>query len=454
MPQTQQNRVAPHNLNAEKSVLGAMMLDQRAVSAAVESLSGEDFYYPANTVIFNAMMELTRKGDPVDFVTVTDVLERQGTLEGAGGYEYVTELSNFVPSAANASHYADIVKQHARLRQLIAVAGRISQDCYEMTKSTEEILQSAEKAIFDISQSGVKRSFIPIRQAVQEVVAQIEDKAENGETIVGISSGFDELDVKIKGFSPSQLILIAARPAMGKSAFAMNIIQFAAVYRQKSAAVFSLEMPYDQLVQRMLSTGSKLPLENLRIGNLRDPNDWTRLSKTANELGGSRIFIDDTPSLSVMEMQSKCRRLKLEQGLDIIMIDYLQLINGAVSGQHTENRQQEVSEMTRALKLMARELNVPILLLSQLSRAPEQRPNHRPMLADLRESGAIEQDADIVMFLYRGSYYEDFSGGNEAEVIVAKQRNGPTGTAKIFWDSETASYVNVDRFGQAPPPGV
>lgn len=450
MPQGVQNRVPPHNLNAEKSVLGAMMLDQKAVSAAVEALVQEDFYYPANALVFAAILELTSKGNPVDFVTVTDVLERQGVLEKAGGYDYIAELSTFVPSAANVSHYIDIVTQHSRLRQLIAVAGQISDDCYEMSKSPDEILQTAEKAIFNISQAGSKRNFISIRQAVQEVFADIEDKAENGETITGISTGFDTLDYMIKGLVGSQLVLVAARPSMGKSAFAMNIIQFAAIYRQKTAAVFSLEMPYEQLVQRMMSTGSKIPLENLRVGNLRDAEDWSRLAKTANELGESRIFIDDTPAISVMEMLSKCRRLKMEQGLDLVMIDYLQLIAGATTGKRSENRQQEVSEMTRALKLMARELDVPVLLLSQLSRAPEQRPNHRPILADLRESGAIEQDADIVMFLYRGSYYEDYSGGNEAEVIIAKQRNGPTGVAKVFWDKETASYVNAETYRQPP----
>lgn len=451
MEQAARRQVKPNNLNAEKSVLGAMMLDSRAVMAAVEALQGDEFYYPANSLIYAAMMELAQKGQPVDFVTVTDILERNGTMENAGGYTYISELANFVPSVANVEHYLEIVRQHFRLRQLIDVAAQISTDCYDMAKSAQEILQEAEKAIFAISQSEMKRNFVPIRQAAQEVYADMEERYENGERADGITTGFDTLDEKINGLKGSQLVLIAARPSMGKSAFGMNIVQFAALYRQKTAAVFTLEMPCQQLVQRMISTGSNVPLERIIAANKLTDQDWTPLNKVVSDLGESKVFIDDTPSISVMEMLSKCRRLKMEHGLDIVMIDYLQLISGSAGGKRSENRQQEVSEMTRALKLMARELDVPILLLSQLSRAPEQRPNHRPILADLRESGAIEQDADIVMFLYRGSYYDDYSGGNEAEVIIAKHRNGPTGVAKVFWNGETASYVNAETYRSPPP---
>ncbi len=437
-------RIPPHNLSAEKSVLGAMMLDSRAAnSVAVTRLLPEDFYYPANAQIFSAMQELVSQSMPVDLLTVHDLLEKRGTLETLGGLDYLVELNNFVPSAANVDHYARMIVERSMLRQLIRIAGRISDDAYEGAREPAAILNDAEKEIFRLSERGQKREMSTMSDEVRKIYERAEAMLDNPDKEVGLSTGYPALDHKLGGMLPSQLILIAARPAMGKSAFAMNIAQFLATYRDKVAVVFSLEMPCDQLAQRAMSTHSRVPLSKVKNGGLM-PEDWIRLADTVSDMQNIHIFIDDTPSITVMEMLSKCRHIKMTRGLDIVMIDYLQLISSGGDSRR-ENRQQEVSEMTRSLKLMARELDVPILLLSQLSRAAEKRESHRPVLADLRESGAIEQDADIVMFIYREAYYKKYEGGQEAEIIVAKNRNGATGTATIAWNEDLASFQNLDQ---------
>lgn len=438
-----EGRVPPHNLNAEKSVLGAMMLEPWAATYAAR-LTPEDFYYPANGQIFSAMQELFKANKPVDFMTLHDVLDRRGVLDSLGGLDYLIELNNFVPSAVNVEHYVAMVMERSLLRQLIRLSSRLADDCYDGTREAKDILHDAEKSIFSLSQKDVRRDFVSMSSAVKEVYERAEQLLEHPETDNGLPTGYPSLDYKLGGMQPSQLILVAARPSMGKSALAMNIAQYVATYRQKNVAVFSLEMPYEQLAQRVLSTGSKVALSKIKNAGL-EPDEWVKLADTVVEMEKMTILVDDTPGITVMEMLSKCRRVKLERGLDLIVIDYLQLISSASDGKQKENRQQEISEMTRALKLMARELEVPVILLSQLSRAAEKRESHRPVLADLRESGAIEQDADIVLFIYRDSYYKKYEGGNEAEIIVAKNRNGATGTATVAWNETIASFQSVDN---------
>ena len=454
-----QGRVPPNSLQAEKSVLGAMMLSRDAVAAAMEHLTSEDFYYEINRRIFEAMVHLVRHSQPVDFVTLTDQLEKAGTLEALGGYDYVTEINGFVPSAANVEEYIRIVADRSTLRRLIAAATGILEESFAASKEVDVILGQAENAIFSIAQSKRRTSFISIQDALDELLDKVQEMSENPEPVTGLKSGFTLLDQWTTGFKPSELILIAARPAMGKTAFELNIAQQAARVNPDSCiALFSLEMPYEQLVSRLVSSVGNLPLQNLRTGRLGDP-DWTRLDNASATLYDTQIYIDDTPGVTVLEMRSKCQRLKMEHGLSLVCIDYLQLITGSGgNGRGSESRQQEVSEITRSLKLMARELDVPILLLSQLSRAPERRENHRPMLADLRDSGAIEQDADMVIFLYRESYYamekQDVDPSeitNEAEVIIAKNRNGPTGTVKLIWDAANASFRDNNHMGPPLP---
>jgi replicative DNA helicase len=444
MADRSESRIPPHNLNAEKSVLGAMMLDP-ATAVHVARLVPEDFYYPANAQIFSSMLELAKTNKPVDLLTVHDLLDKRGVLESLGGLDYLVELNNFVPSAVNVEHYVAMVIERSLLRQLIRVAGKLADDSYEGAREPMAILNDAEKEIFKLSQRGIKRELMQMSQAVKEIYARAEFLLENPEVELGLPTGYPTLDHKLGGMLPSQLILIAARPSMGKSAFAMNIAQYIATYRQKVAVVFSLEMPYDQLAQRVLSTGSKVPLSKIKGGGLQ-PEEWVKMANAVTEMESTSILVDDTPSITVMEMLSKCRQVKMNGGLDIVVIDYLQLISSGGDSKQRENRQQEISEMTRSLKLMARELNVPILLLSQLSRAAEKRESHRPVLADLRESGAIEQDADIVMFIYRDAYYKKYEGGSEAEIIVAKNRNGATGTATIAWNEELASFQNIENY--------
>lgn len=453
MPQGAAPRVAPHNLNAEKSVLCAMMLSQEACAAATQQLTADDFYFEANRAIYRAMSKLLGQNQPVDFITVSEILDRENKLSSIGGFEYLSEINTFLPSAAHIAEYLRIVYERSMLRRLIAASNGILEDCYS-DKPLQEIMERAEKAIFALSQARQNKGFVSIREAIDKALERVEVLSEDPDAMLGIRSGFTGLDQWLSGMKAAELILLAARPSMGKTAFALNIAQQAArMNPDTTVAIFSLEMPYEDIAARMLSNVGNLSLMNLRTGRLGG-SEWGKLTNATATLGGCSIFIDDSSDVTVSELRSKCRRLQMEHGLGLIVIDYLQLLSGTGTGSSSneESRQQEISAITRMLKITARELNVPIILLSQLSRAPERRQDHRPQLADLRDSGAIEQDADVVLFLYREAYYPQSGGdgenkgpvqiSNEAEVLVAKNRNGPTGTIKLLWDAASASYVN------------
>ena len=445
-----QSRVPPHNLDAEKSVLGAMMLSKRAGAAAMENLTPADFYFGAHARIFEAMETLFNAAKPIDLVTLSDRLEKDGVLEAVGGYAYVADISGFVPTPANVEQYIKIVKGHSLLRRMIDASGTISQDCFEASRETDEILSAAEKAVFDVSQQGMSRSFVHIRDSVNTVLAEIEQKYHEPRAVTGLRTGFPSLDNKLTGLHGGELVLLASRPGVGKTALALNIAQQAARFNGDGTVVayFSLEMPYTQLVERMLSTVGGIDLGNIRSGRLSN-DDWDNISNAADELGRCDIYIDDSSAITVMEMLSKCRRLRIERGLSLIVVDYLQLISSAGTGRR-ESRQQEITEITRYLKVLAMELDVPVLLISQLSRATEQRQSHRPILSDLRESGSIEQDADVVLFIFRQDYYaqegtqQDPSAvANEAEIIVSKHRNGSTGSIKMLWDGAKVRFIET-----------
>lgn len=440
----------PHDIMAEKSVLGAMLLSSMAVAKATEILKADDFYMQAHKKIFESMVSLSIAAKNVDMVTVSDSLDKLGLLEEvAGGYSYLAELSGFVPVIANVEQYANIVRNHSLLRQLIDIAGVVTTDCYDDTKDTFEIIAGAEKLIFGLSQSNDRKRFVHIKDAANVVMDNVEERFGNPGAITGLRTGFAALDKLMSGMNKGELILVAARPGMGKSALALNIAQQAAYLDSAKVGVFTLEMPYDQLAERLMSSIGNLPLSTIKSGLLSD-SDWKDLDSAGEKLGKCDILIDDSSGITLPEMLSKCRRLKAEVGLDLVVVDYLQLIS---SYGRRDNRQQEVSEMTRMLKVMSMDLNIPIIVLSQLSRAPEQRQNHRPILSDLRESGSIEQDADVVMFIYREGYYRDRENGedidldkitNEAEIIVAKHRSGPTGTVKLTWLGEIVRFVDMD----------
>lgn len=434
-------RMPPYSLEAEQSVLGSMIIDKDAIAAASEVLAGEDFYSDAHREIYDAMLVLYEQGKPVDLITLTETLRQRGTLEGIGA-AYITELSMAVPSTANVKYYIRIVEEKAILRRLIKASNEIIQDSYEAQQDVDLILDDAEKRIFKISERRGREDFEPIKMALLDAYAKIEELSKNKGKIIGVPTGFTDFDLMTTGFHPSDFVLIAARPSMGKTSFAMNIAQNAAVKENIPVAIFSLEMSKDQLVQRMLSSEANVELQKIRTGELED-TDWIKLVQAAGPLSQAPIFIDDTPGISVMEMRSKARRLKLEHGLGMIVIDYLQLMSGRG---RAENRQQEISEISRSLKALARELEVPVVTLSQLSRGPEARSDHRPMLSDLRDSGAIEQDADVVIFLYRDEYYNpDTEKQNIAEAIIAKQRNGPTGTVELVWLGQFTKFASYAK---------
>ena len=418
-------RVLPHSVEAEQSVIGSMIMDRDAIMTASEVITSEDFYQSQYGVLFDAMLELYNEGKPVDLVTLQERLREKDVPPEISSLEFVRDLLDAVPTSANVRHYATIVQEKSMLRKLIKVNEDIANTCYLAREKTEDILEETEKKIFDLLQYRSTGDFVPIKQVVLNALDKIEKASKNKGTVTGIPTGFIDLDYKTSGFQPSDLILIAARPSMGKTAFVLNVAQHMAFKEGKTVAIFSLEMSKEQLVNRLFSLESKVDSQALRTGNLTD-EDWAKLIEGAAVVGKSNLIIDDTPGISIAELRSKCRKFKLEHDLGIIIIDYLQLMSG---GKHSESRQQEISEISRSLKAVARELNVPVVALSQLSRAVEQRPDHRPMLSDLRESGAIEQDADVVMFLYRDDYYnKDTDKKNIAEVIIAKQRNGPNGT--------------------------
>lgn len=441
------HRIPPHSLEAEQSVLGSMLLDSESVSAASGALKGEDFYSEAHKEIYEAMLDIYERGEPVDLVTLVDELRQRGTLEGVGGVTYISDLSMAVPSTANVKYYIRIVEEKSVLRRLIVASNEIIRESYEAQEELDIILDGAEKRIFEISQRQIKDYFESIKDILIDTYARIEELSKNKGNITGVPTGFSEFDQKTSGLHPSDLILVAARPSMGKTSFVLNIAQHVALYEKLPVAVFSLEMAKEQLVQRMLSAEANVELQKIRTGDLTD-DDWLKLVKAAGPLSQAPIYIDDTAGISAMEIRSKARRLKMEEGMSLLIIDYLQLMSGRG---RSENRQQEISEISRSLKALARELRVPVIALSQLSRAPEARTQHRPMLSDLRESGAIEQDADVVAFIYRDEYYNpDTEKKNIAEIIIAKQRNGPTGTIELVWLGQYTKFANYERSRREP----
>ncbi len=435
-------RVLPHSLEAEKSVIGSMIMDQEAILVASEILHSSDFYQSQYGIIFDTIVELCNEGKPVDLVTLQDRLREKELPAEISAMEYARELLDSVPTSANIKYYANIVSEKALLRRLIRASEEVADACYLQQEKTEAILDAAEKKMFDLFQRQGTSDYVPIRQIVLNVVDNIEKASRTQGNVTGLPTGFVDLDYKTSGFQPSDLILIAARPSMGKTAFALNIARNMAAKSGISIAIFSLEMSKEQLVSRMLSMESRVDSQSMRTGDLRD-EDWTKLVEGADVIGRSRLIIDDTPGISVSALRSKCRKYKLEHDLGIVFIDYLQLMSG--SGR-SDSRQQEISDISRSLKALARELQVPIVALSQLSRAVEQRPNHRPMLSDLRESGAIEQDADVVMFIYRDDYYnKDSEKKNIAEIHIAKQRNGPIGVVDLVWMPQYTQFVNMKK---------
>ena len=436
-------RVMPNSKEAEQSVIGSMIMDRDAIVTASEMLHKDDFYYQQYGIIFDAMVELFTAGQPVDLVTLQNKLKEKDVPEEIASLGFVRELLESVPTSANIKYYATIVSENAVKRRLIRVTEGIENECYAGKESLESVLNKTEKDIFALLNSRSGGDFVPIRQVVLNALEKIENASKQSGAVTGIPTGFTDLDYRTAGLQPSDLILVAARPSMGKTAFVLNIAQHVAFREAKSVAIFSLEMSKEQLVNRLFSLESRVDAQALRTGNLSDA-DWEQLIEGAGIIGDSKLIIDDTPGISISEMRSKCRKYKLEQGLDIIIIDYLQLMSG--SGRGNESRQQEISDISRSLKGLARELNVPVVALSQLSRAVEQRPDKRPMMSDLRESGAIEQDADVIMFIYRDDYYnKDSELKGISEIIIAKQRNGPIGTVNLAWLPQYTKFGNLEH---------
>ena len=436
-------RILPHSIEAEQSVIGSMLMGREAIMAASEMLTSDDFYQHQYGVIFDAMVELFNEGKPVDLVTLQDRLKEKDLPPEITSMEFVRDLLNAVPTSANVRHYATIVSEKAVLRRLIKLSEEIENECYLNKEPVEVILEETEKRMFKLLQQRNSGDYVPIRQVVMNTLENIERASKTKGNVTGLATGFTDLDYKTSGFQPSDFILVAARPSMGKTAFVLNIAQYMAFKKDKAVAIFSLEMSREQLMNRLFSMESKVDSQSLRTGNLKD-EEWSKLIESAGIIGESNLIIDDTPGISIAEMRSKCRKYKLEHGLDIIIIDYLQLMTG--SGRGSDSRQQEISDISRSLKALARELNVPVVALSQLSRAVEQRTDHRPMLSDLRESGAIEQDADVVMFIYRDDYYnKDSEDKGIAEIIIAKQRNGPIGTVNLVWLPDYTKFANIQR---------
>ncbi|MCM1027578.1 MAG: replicative DNA helicase [Roseburia sp.] len=434
-------RILPHSIEAEQSVIGSMLLDREAIVVASELISSDDFYNRQYGILFEAMQELNDAGSPVDLVTLQNKLKEKDVPPEVSSLEFIRDMVTAVPTSANIKYYANIVAEKSTLRRLIRLNEEIANNCYAGKESLEYILEDTEKRVFQLIQKRNVDDFVPVRQIVMNAMDRIEIASRNKGNVTGIPTGFIDLDYRTAGMQPSDLILIAARPSMGKTAFETNLAQYMAIKKNMTVALFSLEMSKEQMVNRLLSLQSNVDAQKLRSGQLND-QEWERLIEGAGTLGKSKLIIDDTPGISIAELRTKCRKYKLEHDLSIVMIDYLQLMSG---GGRAESRQQEISEISRSLKALARELNVPVIALSQLSRAVEQRPDHRPMLSDLRESGAIEQDADVVMFLYRDDYYNhDSPEKGILEVIIAKQRNGPIGTIKLAWLPEYTKFANLE----------
>ena len=449
MEETLIKRVMPHSVEAEQSVVGAMLMDKDAILAASEIICGDDFYQNAYGVIFDSMVELFNEGKPVDLITLQERLKEKEVPPEISSLEFVRDLVAAVPTSANVRYYAQIVSDKAVMRKLIKMNDELSNICYAGNEPLESVLEKTEKSVFQLLQNRNAGEYVPIRQVVMNALEKVEKASKSKGTVTGIPTGFIDLDYKLSGLQPSDLVLVAARPSMGKTAFVLNIAQYVAFKKDKCTAIFSLEMSKEQLVNRLFSLESQVDAQALRTGNMKD-SDWEKLIEAAGIIGQSNLIIDDTPSISISELRSKCRKYKMEHGLDLIIIDYLQLMSGSVGGR-SESRQQEISDISRSLKALARELNVPVIALSQLSRAVEQRPDKRPMLSDLRESGAIEQDADVVMFIYRDEYYnKDSEYKKLAEIIIAKQRHGPVGTVHLAWLGEYTKFANLSRQENTP----
>ena len=443
MEETLIKRVLPHSIEAEQSVIGSMLMDREAVIAASEIITGSDFYQQQYGIMFDAMVELFNEGKPVDLVTLQDRLKEKDVPPEVSSLDFVRDIITIVPTSANVKSYATIVSEKAVLRRLIKTTEEIANTCYAGKEPLENILADTEKSIFDLLQNKGGQEFVPIKQVAINVLEKIEDAYKNQGTVTGIPSGFIDLDYKLSGFQPSDFILIAARPSMGKTAFVLNLAQHMAFKKDVPVAIFSLEMSKEQLVNRMLSLESHVDAQKIRTGRLND-EEWMNLVEGSANIANSKLFIDDTPGITLSAMRSKCRKLKMEHDIQIVIIDYLQLMSG--NSGNNASRQQEISDISRGLKALARELNVPVIALSQLSRAVEQRPDHRPMLSDLRESGAIEQDADVVMFIYRDDYYhKDTEKKDIAEIIIAKQRNSPIGTVELVWLPRYTQFVNMKK---------
>ena len=436
-------KVPPHDIEAEQAVIGSMLTDKDAVVSAIEVLKEDDFYRADNKAIYSAILNLYNRAEPIDIITVKAELETMGKFEQVGGLEYLAELPEKVPTTANSMKYIKIVEEKSTLRNLIKTANEIIELGYDPTEDVDDIMEGAEKKIFNIMQNKNQKGYSAMKDVLVESFTKLEELYNRKQHITGVPSGFTDLDYRTAGFHGSDLILIAARPAMGKSAFALNIATNAAVKAKIPVAIFSLEMSKEQMVNRILCSEAMVDSNKVRTGKLEE-DDWTKLAETIGPLSEAEIYIDDTPGISVMEIRAKCRKLKLEKNIGMVVIDYLQLVQG--SNKRNGSREQEISEISRSLKILAKELNVPVIALSQLSRAVEQRPDHRPMLSDLRESGAIEQDADIVMFLYRDDYYnEDSDKKGIAEVIIAKHRGGSTGTVDLLWLGSYTKFVDLER---------
>ena len=444
-----QFRVPPQNIEAEQCVLGGILIEAGALLKVIEILEPDDFYKESHAIIYSAIIDLFERNEPQDLVSVHNELKRRGQLEAAGGPLYLAELTETVPVASNIDYYAKIVRDKAILRRLIQKSSDIASMCYQESEDVDDILKYAESAVFELSQAKIKQSFHKLKDVLKDSIQKVEDLYEKRELVTGVPSGFKDLDKLTAGFQPSDLIIIAGRPSMGKTAFALNIAQHAAVDNNIPTAIFSLEMSKEQLALRMLCSEAMVDAHKVRTGFL-SRDDWPKLINAAGNLSKAPLFIDDTPALSVLEMRAKARRLKSDQNIGLVIVDYLQLMQGR-SG--TERREQEISEISRSLKAMAKELNVPVIALSQLNRKVEDRPNKRPQMADLRESGAIEQDADVIAFIYRDEVYnrdENNPKRGKAEIIVAKQRNGPTGTVVLAFVGKYSTFGNLADEDQPP----
>ena len=437
-------KIPPNDVESEQAVIGSMLTDKEAVSAAIEVLKPEDFYREDNRTIFEAILNLYGRSEPIDIITLKSELSSMGKFEAVGGLEYIAELPDKVPTTANVEQYIKIAEEKSVLRNLIKTANEIITLGYDQTQEVDGIIDGAEKKIFEVMQKKNQKGYTPIKDILVETFTELEQLYNQKQRITGIPTGFSDLDFRTSGLHNSDLILVAARPAMGKSAFALNIATNAAVRAKVPVAIFSLEMSKEQMTSRILCSEAMVDSNKVRTGKI-DDEEWSKLAAASGELSEANIYIDDTPGISIMEIRAKCRKMKIEKNIGLVVIDYLQLVQG--SGKRGGSREQEIAEISRSLKILAKEINVPVIALSQLSRAPEQRPDHRPMLSDLRESGSIEQDADIVMFLYRDDYYnEDSEKKNIAEVILAKHRAGSTGTVELLWLGNYTKFANIDKY--------